>query len=521
MPKPILNVKRKLLYLLLIVAVAGCKKESKLAVTPPVTKPTDTTSVQIHFSLKAEYNPKKLGTDSVKFTTVGDSIFGVVPASSNERSFALSFSPFNADVKIDGVKQLSGMVTHDFTNPVSVTYTNNKGVEKTYKIKISNFTGIPILNLTTAGPVVSKDDYVDGSLIVNSNGKYELQPDAIPLQIKGRGNSTWDIMPKKPYRLKFKTKTGMLGLPAAKNWVLLANYSDKTLVRNSIAFEMAHQFGSDYAPHGRYVEVFMNKEYLGSYTLCEQVELNPGRVDITELKPKDNGADVITGGYLLELDQRLDADKYFWSSQNLPFTIKSPDAISDAQLAYISGYVNQMETALFSNDFADPEKGYAKYINVDSFIAWFLVKEIMKDSDAKDFSSDFYYKERGGKLGMGPVWDFDLSGGNTDYTDAGLPTGWWIKDSKWFSRLFQDPAFKAKVRARWTELKVSAIPNIFASIDRGAAYLDLSQQQNFKKWDILGIYVWPNTYIGGTYPNEVNHLKEWLHTRIDWMDANL
>ena len=472
-------MRKKILYLLLIAAVTGCKKESKQVVPPPVTPTTDTTSVPIHFSLKAEYNPKKLGTDSVIFTTVGDSIFGVVPAMSNEKNFTLSFSPFNADVKVGNQRQLSGMVAHDFTNPVTFTYTDKNGKAKDYKIKISNFTGIPILNLTTSGPVVSKDNYVDGSLIVNSNGKFDLQPDAIPLQIKGRGNSTWD-MPKKPYRLKFKTKTGMLGLPAAKNWVLLANYSDKSLVRNSIAFEMARQFGSDYAPHGRYVEVFMNKEYLGSYTLCEQVEVNPGRVDITELKAKDNGADVITGGYLLELDQRLDAPKYFRSSQDLPFTIKSPDAISDAQLAYITDYVNQTEKALFSADFADADKGYAKFINVDSFIAWFLVKEIMKDSDAKDFSSDFYYKERGGKLGMGPVWDFDLSGGNTDYTDAGLPTGWWIKDSKWFSRLFQDPAFKAKVKARWLALKAGAIPNIFASIDRGAAYLDLSQKQNLK-----------------------------------------
>jgi hypothetical protein len=520
---PIITLKKPILYLLLAVAIAGCKKDApKTPVTPVVIKPDPGTpkDTAFQFKLLAKYNTGKFTGDSVSLTVQGDSVIGVIPTQSDEKSFVLSFLPASANVKIGNVIQQSGITANDFRMPVMYTYVDKKGVSKTYKVALSNFTGIPVLTLTTAGPVVSEDVYITGSLQINTNGQYDPVPSPIDLQIKGRGNSTWG-MPKKSYRLKFNTKAPMLGLPAAKSWVLLANYSDKTLIRNAVALEMGRQFSSNYANHTRFVEVVMNGEYLGSYTLTEQVEVNDGRVSITELKPKNTSAAEITGGYLLELDQRLGEPSYFYSNSGLPFCIKSPDAITDGQMTYIHDYVQQTEDAIFADNFADPINGYAKYIDVDSFINWYLVKEIMKDNDALDFSSIYYYKERGGKLGMGPLWDFDLAGGNTDYSDCQYPTGWWVRNMKWFNRLFQDPAFQAKVRARFNQLKLTAIPNIYASIDRDAAYLKLSQKQNFYKWDILGTYVWPNVVVLGSYPAEVEYLNTWMHNRIAWMDLNL
>ncbi len=514
-------MKKNLIYLLLLTTVFGCKKSDQFVAGPSFnTKLNSASTTDPQFKLEAKNNAGKFTADVIDLTVAGDSIVGVVTTLSNDKSFVLSFLPAGADVKIGNAVQNSGVTANDFTKPLTYTYTDKNGASKTYKVIISNFTGIPIFNITTAGPVTSKDVYVTGSLLVNGNAQYDQPAAAIDLQIKGRGNSTWN-MPKKPYKLKFSSKAALLGLPAAKNWVLLANYADKTLMRNAITFELARQVGSDFAPHSRFVEVVMNGEYMGNYTLTEQVEVNPGRVGITELKASNTSADDITGGYLLELDQWLDADKYFRSLSTLPFCIKSPDAITDSQLAYIQNYFNQTEISLVLPNFADPVEGYAKYINVESFINWYLVNEIAMTNDAQDFSSIFYYKDRGGKLGMGPVWDFDTAIGNTDYSYSKYATGWWIRNTKWFGRLFEDPAFKARVRKRWGELKLQVIPNMYGAIDRNAACLNLSQQQNFKKWNILSTYVWPNAVVLGNYPDEVNYMKLWLHSRIDWLDANM
>ncbi|WP_214072524.1 CotH kinase family protein [Mucilaginibacter sp. dw_454] len=504
--------------LLLIVALTGCKKNS--VETNPITK-TEVTAVDttVKLFLESKSNNGNIDSAGIQLSLVGDSVNVNVPGISTNRSFVLSFEPVNANLKVNGVSQKSGVTVNDFTQPVIYTYTNPNGEAKNIKVSITNFTGIPILFLNTSAPVVSEDDYVTGSLNINVNGQFATFPSNVGLNIKGRGNTTW-AMPKKPYRIKFNNKQSMLGLPAAKNWVLLANYSDKSLLRNAVAFDMGHQFGADFTPHYRFVEVVMNGVYQGGYTLTEQVEVDPNRVNINELSTIDNDDSNISGGYLLELDQRLDADYYFYSNAGLPFTISDPDAITAQQLAYIDNYVQQTEDAIFADNFADPVNGYTKYINVDSFIDWYLVKELMKDNDADDFSSIYYYKDLNGKLGMGPVWDFDIAAGNYVGTESNDPTGWWVRNAHWFSRLFQDPAFNARVKQRWQALQPT-LPLILNNIDKNAAYLNLSQQQNFATWPILNVYVWPNSQIAGSYQGEIDYLKSWLKTRIDWMNANM
>jgi len=501
-------------YLLVFIALAGCKKQPVISNTGPV-QPVP----EIQFLLTSTTNFGKFTGGEIYLKMTGDSAKGVVPVVSNQKSFVLSFIPATANVKIGDVVQQSGVTVNDFTKPITYTFTNAQGVFRSIKVSVTNFTGIPVFYLTTAGPVVSRDVYITGSLSVNPNGQFDQDTSAIPLTIKGRGNSTWG-MPKKPYHIKFNKKAPLLGLPAAKDWVLLANYSDKTLLRNSVALAIGQQFSADFTPHYRFVEVIMNGVYLGDYNLTEQVEVNPGRVNITKMTTSDTSPDAITGGYALELDQHLSDTPYFYTTKNLPITIQSPGAITASQLTYIHNYFQQTEDAIFADNFADPINGYAKYINVDSFIDWYLVKELMKDNDGLGYSSIFYYKDRGGKLGMGPVWDFDLAGGNTDYSDCKNPTGWWIRNAVWFNRLFQDPAFAAKVKARWVTLKPN-FPAIFANIDYEAAYIDKSQQQNFQTWPILNTYVWPNAVVLGNYSAEVGYLKNWLQTRIDWMDANM
>ena len=219
---------------------------------------------------------------------------------------------------------------------------------------------------------------------------------------------------------------------------------------------------------------------------------------------------------------RLDEVNWFRTKKlDLPMTIKSPEDITAAQLTYIKDYIQQTEDAILSEDFADPEKGYNKYINTESFINWFIVQEIMKNEDAREKTSIFYYKNRGGKLGLGPLWDFDLAAGNVDYSDARYSVGWWIKDGPWFKRLFEDPNFRQKVKARWNILKPKEIKEISASIDKNTSYLNRSQQKNFEEWNILNVRVWPNPVAYGTYPKEVEQLKNWLAARITWLDTEI
>lgn len=503
-------MEKKLLYLFFLIAFIGCKKDK-------VQKPIEQ-EININFMLEAKNNPSL--TQDILFTTDGSSLQAVIPSIAGSKSLALSFDANEATVKVNGNVQKSGVTVNDFSEPVIYNVAFKNGAQKEYSVKVLHYTGIPIFNITTEAPVVSKDDYVNGSLIIDANQQFEEVTSPFEMRIKGRGNSTWG-MPKKPYKIKLNSKAQILGLPAAKDWVLLANYSDKTLIRTSTVLKLGEKLGADFTPPAIAVEVMMNGEHLGNYLLTEQVEVKDDRVDIKELEEDDIASDKITGGYLIELDQRLDEDFWFRTQKNLPFTIKSPEDINTQQLAYIKTYIQQTETAIFSSNFTDPINGYAKYIDVNSFISWFLVEELVKNQDSKGYSSMFYHKDRGEKLGMGPLWDFDLSMGNVDYSNAKGARGWWVKDGVWFNRLFQDPSFKAKVRARWDEIKKKEIPEMLEDIDRQAQYLDLSQKKNFTKWDILDQYVWPNSQVLGTYDAEVKQIKNWLNTRIAWLDENL
>jgi hypothetical protein len=211
----------------------------------------------------------------------------------------------------------------------------------------------------------------------------------------------------------------------------------------------------------------------------------------------------------------------FSAIDQLPIVFQDPEEPAQAQEDYIRQYIDDFETVLYSDDFANPVTGYATYIDVDSFVRWFLVNEIFRNVDAQMWSSCWMYKPRGGKLHMGPLWDFDIAAGNIDYNEAFLTTGWWIRDAPWISRLFEDPAFAARAREVWNEIKADQLAGLFDSIPANAAVLQQAQLNNFQRWPILETYVWPNYEIPGSYSGEIDYLDSWLSARIAWMDAQL
>lgn len=381
---------------------------------------------------------------------------------------------------------------------------------------------LPVLRLTTDSglPVTSKEEYVTGQWTLNSAA---TSAGAITgaLQIRGRGNSTWDLHAKRSYRIKLSDKQPLLDMPSSRDWVLLANHADKTLMRNILAMELGRSIGMAWTPHTEPVEVFLNGAYEGVYLLSENIKIAKDRVDIDELAEEDVSADKIGGGYLLEVDFRRDGYTIDTAIDQLPIVFQDPEEPAPEQEAYITNYIDQFESVLHSGGFADPTSGYAAYIDVDSFVRWYLVNELFRNVDSIMWSSCWMYKPRDGKLHMGPLWDFDLSAGNANYEEAFEPGGWWVREAPWFERLFEDPAFAARVRDVWNEIKSEQIPALLQAIDARAAAMQQAQLNNFQRWPVLESWVWPNYAIPGSYAGEVEYLDEFLRARIAWMDGQL
>ena len=224
-------------------------------------------------------------------------------------------------------------------------------------------------------------------------------------------------------------------------------------------------------------------------------------------------------GFLLEIDQleRLDPGDVYFYTGNFLVNIKEPSLTNGSpEYNYIKNLINEFETVLFGSQFTDPVLGYAKYIDIDSFVDWYLISEITKNQDSKSFSSIYFNVIPGEKIYMGPLWDFDLAFGNVNYSDATYSTGFWVKDHKWFQRLFQDPSFVLKVKNRFNYYKNNQ-DYIIDKINLHAKNLKLAQVENNNKWHTIGVYVWPNPVVYNTYDEEVNHLKNWYINRMNWL----
>ena len=390
-------------------------------------------------------------------------------------------------------------------------------------------TGLPTLYLDLDRPLasVTKDDYALGKMrIAHTDGtefEYEFTKSGKE-GIKGRGNSSWN-MEKKGYNIKLDKKQGLFGLPKAKKWCIVANHSDKTLLRNKFASVLGNDVlgkaGGEWNPRFVSVDVVVNGEYRGNYLFGERITLTEGRVDVPDIT---EAADLSDGGFILEVDSRLDAEFTFKTDlKAVPFTLKDPDEVGADVQAHIMRIVNTAESALYGDSFADVADGWRNYLDEASFIDWFIVNEFAKNNDAIFHTSVYmYYNPADGKLHMGPNWDFDIGFGNVNYNGCDDPTGWWIKGAKWIARLFEDEAFVANLKNRWNEVKPAISMKSNTELRALAAANSVSAELNFARWQILGKYVWPNP--AGyerrtTYQSEVDWMADWLERRYNWLDS--
>ena len=423
-----------------------------------------------------------------------------------------SYEYVGSSIQINASEQESGVTINDFTDLVNITVENTDGDTQSYTIDVAKFTGLPIIYLQTDSflPIDSKDDYILGDTWIDGGRGFDDFEES-PMKIRGRGNSTWEF-PKKPFQMKLDDKAEFLGMPKDKKWLFLAEYADKTMLRNKIAYEMGYISNLDWTPQARFAEVFINGEYNGTYNVTQKVEESNNRVALGDT------------GYLLELDQleRLDFDDvYFESTATDKFivNIKEPSLEYDSEeYSYIVNLIGDFESALFGANFTSESNGYRQYIDIDSFVDWFLISEITKNVDSMFFSSIYLNVIPGEQIKMGPLWDFDLAFGNVDYADSRYPEGWWVKYNPWYERLFQDPYFVAKIKERFEYFNNNQ-DLIINKIDSYSEQLKWAQEENDDKWQTMGVFVWPNPVVFDTYQEEVDNMKSWYSTRMSWLES--
>lgn len=380
-------------------------------------------------------------------------------------------------------------------------------------------TGLAKVLITTPDevPITSKENWINGATVVVYNVDESVDYFGTT-SIKGRGNSTWDF-PKKPYNLKLDKKATILGMAKHKRWCLLANWMDRTMMRNAVALEIARQMpGLSYTPHGEFVELFVNGCFQGNYFLCEHVKVDEKRLNINELDEDATSGRGITGGYLFEIDSHFDELFRFYSTKaNLPWQLKDPDEVNGSQFEYAKEYVAEIEDALY--DYVRFERrDFARLMDLESFVDYWLVQELTQNEELKEPNSVFLHKdidEENGtyaRLTAGPVWDFDYGTFNPD-----LSQQFSAVNEIYYARLFQDREFRNLVKQRWGALTAGDKfqEHICEYIDQQEQLLEASDKLNSAMWPISNITN-HDTYIG--FHDAVKRIKKAFCNKCKWLD---
>lgn len=507
--------------------------------------------------------------------TVGrDSVIGCIPYLHDFKlkpTFAVSDG---TTVKIDGMEQTSGVSEVDFSKPVLYTLSNGEET-RTFTVVVTN-SGLPVVVLTQSGGgsesweeaginVRSKDaDWVetDKMAVYNADGSVDMKEALCGIRL--RGNSTQKF-PKKPFAIKLVSKASVLGMPKHKRWVLLANWMDRTMLRNAVAFEVAHQTENAYAdglgwnPHGYSVEVVMDGRHVGNYYLCEQIKIDGDRVDI-----KDCIEDIIGDGnanptmadcgYLLEFDDNYDEVDKFRTARGLPCMFK------DEVTKYSADIFNQVKArieAVESNLEAGNYEAAYSDLDINSVIDYFFIQELTFNDEYKHPKSVYMLIDGDGKLTAGPVWDFDWQtfinydkvqamnnkyGGTYDCRNTNewlygksklAEKPWWpgsdydyVNDQPymWYPLLFKDTNFRAKVQERWGVIYPQLL-SVVAKIDEFAALNKVSEQFNYAMWPLVGLKNSVGSAFNGdedmSFDEAIATMKQAYTERLEWMNSSI
>lgn len=446
----------------------------------------------------------------------------------------------------------SGQSVLDLRQDMELTMLAKDGSTQAVTVHLETLdTGLPSFAMTTADyqEIKSKEEYMAASFYVGGGDAdvcYYAAESAqlVPGQAKGRGNTSWGAE-KKGYTVKLEKKAAFLDMPKSKNWSLIANYEDKTLLRNYLAEYIGEQIGMEFVMQVRPVDLWYNGEYWGTYNLTEKVEIEKERVNITdydsELPADQQGPSQV--GYLLEFDSHVnevsEERRAQWQSFGPAFydavsgelffqidiggkwiTIKKPSYkyLTEAHVQYIYDKVFEATAALHKRDYA----AVSRVLDVQSFVQWYLVEEFMNNTDSSMHSSVYMTLDVGGKFKLGPVWDFDRSSGNCDYWNPeNAPDSLYHSGAGWFRYLFEMEEGRDILRSEWARFK-KQVADLDTQIEGWADMIYRSQQLNFQRWDILGRKVGanPDSVVNArTFEAQVKLLKDFLNVRLLRMDS--
>lgn len=456
--------------------------------------------------------------EDVVFLVNGNSLEGVFPydvAKSDLKDAVFSLSADGGTARLEGTLADGTIVT-----------TDGNGKERSFGITLlRDGYNIPVVYLETEDGVeiTSKSQYVNATFSMDGvDSEYDDRKET-SIRIRGRGNSSWK-WEKKPYKIHFAEPTSLLGLPAAEEWALFSNYADKSLFRNRLAQVMASTLSFDYDPTHVCVDVFLNGEYLGVYTLGEHLEEGEGRVEVDhDMSSVDCGYFLEAGGVVSGVDVK--GMNYFHAGLVKFVLVKGPEynTLTSEQFAFIKEYMMAANDAVVSGE------GYEEYLDMDTVVDWLIMIELSNNTDCAWRRSTYFTKNPGEKLKMGPVWDFDLAFGNFSKDDKDYDT--WASSTEddyvgetWTTHLIEDPEFRALFKARWEEVKDTLLETAMAEIDASYERLLPSALENFKRWDILGRKVAfepQSTSRYPTYESQIQYLKDFLEERSAWITSQV
>lgn len=379
------------------------------------------------------------------------------------------------------------------------------------------YAGIPRIVIETENYREIRDRETEIPAKLQIWGEHAPESEIMELTIRGRGNTSWTNMPKNSYKIEFANKQEILGMPKDRDWALITNYADKTLMRNYIAYKIGSQLDTYYAPHCKFVELYLNREYLGVYLFTETIKISKKRVNI----PKNDYS------YIVEFDGKYkDGEQVIFSDilrKEKAFRIHTPKNATQASLDSIQSFIESFEE--FLKNIKDGEdNNVEKWIDIDESIKYYWIQEFSKNPDTgiynRFYTSVYFSLVLGEKIKMGPIWDFDLAFGNHPDDNIDLVKNWFIR-TDWYYYLFKDNSFKQKAQEYWTTHH-EIFKSILDSIDTVKNNLEPASKNNFKRWNILrNTEEWLLKKSYSSYDEAVDDLKNWIIERLQWIDSQL
>lgn len=461
-------------------------------------------------------NPLQL-IENTPCTIIGDSVVECrILNVTDDKVLIPRFTFQGSRVTINGVEAESGKTQFDFSSPVVLSVITASEI-KDYDVYVTSYTGLPTVWIDTNGHVnvANPNQYYGGSIKVVDNPRTRAATGVTQASVKIMGlspikwyrpdyilsNSTDMLLAKNAYKLKFNNNISLLDDPSGTTWGLYPCSGDLTFLHQQTAYNMSRMSKLGYTPGLHHVEMFLNSRFFGTYVLQELIEVSDKRLDIGST------------GFLLSVGSGESGFTFYTNYLENPVTVVSPASIGSEWQTWVNNMVLYAENALFSPNFTDASTGWQQFMDIDSFVDWYLINEIARNENGAFKSNCMMTLQSGGKLKMGPVGDFEKAFDNNSNASS---TGFVIKNTQWFNRLFQDPAFVAKVKERFGYFYDHQL-DIISGINADAEYLKYAVKEDDNKWDTYAAYTSSTISVWQAYGTKVGAMKVWLSSRMNWL----